>query len=267
LVVFWESVVEPLLEASSPRVIVEVGVARGATTVKLLELSSRTGCTVHAIDPAPQPSFDVDLLQRQHGDRFVFHKKLSLEVLPRLAGVDAALIDGDHNWFTVYRELKALEAQAEVAGGEPPLTMIHDIGWPYGRRDGYYDPDTIPPEYRQPHRKAGIVRHRSELAENGGVNPRLDNATTEGTPRNGVRTAIEDFLATSECPYVFRSVVGFNGLGILVSHRRLEESGDLQRRLEELDSPTWLHAQCERLEEARLDLQARLKPLLRKTGG
>ena len=266
MVVFWESVVKPLLEASSPRVIVEVGVARGETTVKLLELSARTGCTVHAIDPAPQPSFEVDFLQQQHGDRFVFHKKPSLEVLPRLEGVDAALLDGDHNWFTVYRELQALEAQAEATGGEPPLTVLHDIGWPYGRRDGYYDPGTIPPEYRQPHRKAGIVRHRSELADNGGVNRNLDNAIAEGTPRNGVRTAVEDFLATSEHPYEFRSVAGFHGLGILVSHQRLEESGDLQRLLEELASPAWLNAHCERLEEARLELLARLTPLLRKTG-
>lgn len=250
--------IKPLLEAISPRVIVEVGVARGKTTTKLLEFAAASECTVHAIDPAPKPPLDLDLLREQYGARFVFHEALSLEVLPGLEGVDAALIDGDHNWFTVYHELKALEERAAATGGELPLTMLHDVDWPYGRRDGYYDPDKIPAEYRQPHRKAGIVLNQSELTDANGVNQRLDNATAEGTPRNGVRTAIEDFLAAAARPYVFRSIMGFHGLGILVSPSRLEENEQLRQRLEELDSPAWLRAHCNRLENGRLVLQAQL---------
>jgi len=251
------------VRAVAPSSVVEIGALRGDTTMSLLQ-SLGASTRLHVIDPVPQ--FDPAEHEQRFRGQYVFHRDTSLRVLPALEPVDVALIDGDHNWFTVYRELQVLEAQAEASGGEPPLMVVHDIDWPYGRRDGYYDPGAIPPEYRQPYRKAGIVRHRSELADNGGVNRNLDNAIAEGTPRNGVRTAVEDFLATSEHPYEFRSVAGFHGLGILVSHQRLEESGELQGLLEELASPAWLNAHCERLEEARLELLARLTPLLRKTG-
>jgi hypothetical protein len=263
LVVFWEPVIRPLLEAISPRAIVEVGVARGQTTTRVLEFAAASECTVHAIDPAPKPPLDLALLREQYGDRFVFHEALSLDVLPRLEGIDAALIDGDHNWFTVYHELKALEERAAATGRDFPLTMVHDVDWPYGRRDGYYDPERIPPEHRQPNRKAGIIPHQSELADGDGVNQRVHNATIEGSPRNGVRSAIEDFVADAKRPYVLRFVAGFHGLGILVSPRRLDENDELRRRLDELDQAAWLNAHCTRLEEARLDLQVRLASLRR----
>ena len=32
---------------------------------------------------------------------------------------------------------------------------MHDVGWPYGRRDLYYAPEQIPEEFRQPYRRAG----------------------------------------------------------------------------------------------------------------
>src|SRR5439155_61943 len=78
------------------------------------------------------------------------------------------------------------------------------------------------------------------------------NALEEGTPRNGIRTAIEDFLAESGSELVFRDVVGLHGLAILVPPARLEENDDLLRRLEELDSPAWLKEPSARIEQARL---------------
>ena len=77
----------------------------------------------------------------------------------------AALIDGDHNWYTVVNELRMLRDNAR-AGREPlPVLILHDVGWPYGRRDLYYDPSTIPEEHRQPHRKAGMRLGRAELVD------------------------------------------------------------------------------------------------------
>ena len=40
--------------------------------------------------------------------RYVFHRDLSLDVLDRCGAFDVALIDGDHNWYTVYNELRVL---------------------------------------------------------------------------------------------------------------------------------------------------------------
>jgi hypothetical protein len=254
----WEPVVEPLLRAVAPSQIVEVGVGGGFTTVRLLQFAEETGCTIHAIDPDPKPPFDADALREEHGARFVFHQGASLEILPQLGDIDAALIDGDHNWFTVYHELKAIEEHAEAGGRDVPLTMLHDVDWPYGRRDCYYAPERIPAEHLQPNRMAGILPGRNELVDNGGVNQRVHNATSEGTPHNGVRSAVEDFLAEAKRPYVLRFVAGFHGLGILVSASRLEKNDELRGRLDELDSAAWLKAHVARLEEARLRLQVQL---------
>ena len=93
----------------------------------------------------------------------------------------------------MYHELHAIQQRAAELKLAFPLIFLHDIDWPYGRRDLYYDPSTIPAEFRHRYAKKGIAPGRSELLDSGGFNLHLDNATHEGGPRNGVLTAIEDF--------------------------------------------------------------------------
>jgi predicted O-methyltransferase YrrM len=134
---YW---MEPLLKAASPRTIVEIGAASGASTVQLLEVASQLDGVVHSIDPSPDSQFDLDDLKRRYGDRFVFHSEMSLDALDRIDEMDAVFIDGDHNCYTVYNELKLLERMAAEQKRLFPLTLMHDVDWPYGRRDLYYNP-------------------------------------------------------------------------------------------------------------------------------
>src|SRR3989338_2079469 len=144
--VLWSSLVRPALEALHPRIIVEIGAADGKTTRQLLEACSRWNAVLHTIDP--KPLLDVEQWEKEWGDHFIFHKKRSLEALPDISFPDAVLIDGDHNWYTVFHELKLIERRATEEKKTFPLVLLHDVGWPYARRDLYYDIDTIPPEYR-----------------------------------------------------------------------------------------------------------------------
>ena len=75
-----------------------------------------------------------------------------------------------------------------------PLVFLHDIGWPYDRRDMYYNPSNIPEYYRQPYEMNGVHPSTTSLVENDGINNGLFNSIYVNTPRNGVLTAIEDFL-------------------------------------------------------------------------
>src|SRR5262245_44702341 len=127
LLAFWDEVVEPLIEALGPRRILEIGADTGATTRALLAWAESHGAVVHAIDP--KPNFDVERVKGQYRDAFVFHTALSLDVLPTLEPVDFALIDGDHNWYTVLNELRLLEKRALVEERQPPVVALHDIGW------------------------------------------------------------------------------------------------------------------------------------------
>jgi hypothetical protein len=212
---FFPDVIRPLLEALEPRVIVEVGSEHGRTTARLLELARTLGAVVHAVDPAPR--FDPVAWRAEHGDRFVMHRARSLDALAGLERFDAVLIDGDHNWYTVLGELTLLARRARELALPFPLVLLHDVGWPYGRRDLYYDPDAIPAEHRRPCARKGISLTHKRLADEGGMNPTYCHALDEGGPRNGVLTAVEDFLAEAKEPIELVRIPALFGLGILLS--------------------------------------------------
>jgi hypothetical protein len=213
---FADSIIKPYLAAKGYREICEIGASLGENTDKILELDS---LSVTIVDPC----VDAHLLQKYEGNpRVKIHKGLSLEVLPVLPGTfDCFLIDGDHNWYTVYNELRIIRERGLLKDGG--VIFFHDVGWPYGRRDMYYDPERIPAEYRQPYARKGIVPGRSRLSEDAVANAQHDNALSEGGPRNGVLAAIEDFVRESGDDYVFFRLNLESGLGVLSKRTR---SGD-----------------------------------------
>jgi GT2 family glycosyltransferase/glycosyltransferase involved in cell wall biosynthesis len=257
---FLKLLIYPLLDAIRPRTIVEVGVELGTVTVPLLRWAQEHDAVVHAIDP--DPTLNVDRLAAEHGERLHFHRAKSLEVLAEIAGVDLALIDGDHNWYTVINELRALEARAREDGREPPVMLLHDVGWPYGRRDLYYDPAAIPEAHRQPHARGGLLPGRVELGH--GLNDHLENALLEGTPANGVLSAVEDFVAESPTQWRMWSIPGLSGMAILVSAHVLERSAALCELLDSIDTPAFLRAHCEAIELARIDADHKRANILRR---
>ena len=64
-------------------------------------------------------------------------RETSLAALPELPVARRRLIDGDHNYWTVLEELRAIGERAP--GAELPLLLFHDVCWPHGRRDDYFD--------------------------------------------------------------------------------------------------------------------------------
>ena len=91
--------------------------------------------------------------------------------------------------------------------------MFHDVGWPHARRDTYYAPDRIPEEHRQP-----LARNTGLTPGEPGVDPARAavriRGGAEGGPRNGVLTAIEDFMDRGEGLRLGR-VPAFFGFGVL----------------------------------------------------
>ena len=232
---FWPDVVAPVLEAAKARRIVEVGALRGENTELMLErLGPET--ELHVIDPLPD--FDPDEHVARFPGRYVFHRDLSVNVLGGLEPMDAALLDGDHNWYTVFTELNLLAEVARAAGAPLPVCILHDVAWPYGRRDLYYDPSNIPDAHRQPWDRRGMRPGHAELMPGGGgMNPTLANALVEGGPRNGVMTGVDDFVAQYDRPLRLVVLPIYFGLAILVEHARLAELPELAGALDRLESP------------------------------
>jgi hypothetical protein len=206
---FWDTVIEPILNRVNAKNIVEIGSDKGDHTKKILGYCKSNGGKLYSIDPFP--SFDVSKLQKEYGASFEFLEDLSLHALPLIETYDAVLIDGDHNWYTVYHELKLIEKSPNF-----PIVFFHDVGWPYGKRDMYYNPDAIPSSYLRPHKKLGISLDMDHLDDSGLFNQNLYNALNESGGKNGVLTAIEDFVKESKLGLHLYQIPFFNGLGVLV---------------------------------------------------
>ena len=193
----WDVAIAPVLHAAQARSVVEIGALRGETTERMLD-DLGPDAELDVIDP--EPAFDPSDHEHRFEGRYRFHQGLSLDVIPTLGPVDAALIDGDHNWYTVYNELRLLAEGAKRHGTGLPVLILHDVLWPYGRRDLYYAPERIPGEFRQPWARAGMNPgvKRSEPRQGpepghvqrraGGRAPQRCHDRARGLPR-GVRPA------------------------------------------------------------------------------
>jgi hypothetical protein len=180
------------LDASGAKSVVEVGAYAGDLTRVLLDWATDAGGRVVGIEPDPQPRL-VELSENHPELELV--RETSHDALRHLPLPDAVIIDGDHNYYTVSEELRLIDERAPEA--EFPLLMLHDVGWPHGRRDAYWAPERIPEEHRHPLVERGqLFPGEPGLADQG--LPMYSTAKHEGGPRNGVRTAVEDFVDRRE---------------------------------------------------------------------
>lgn len=236
----------PCLDAARASSVLEVGAFAGDLTRILVAWAARAGAVVTAVDPAPQPSL-IELAENQPQLELV--RETSLQALPHLPLPDVIVIDGDHNYHTVSRELELIGERAP--GPELPLLLFHDVGWPHGRRDDYFDPGQIPAQARHP-----TVGGAGGISPgNPGVDPRglpyPKSAAHEGGPANGVLTAIEDFVAARE--QVRLAVIPtFFGLGV-AWHTARPYATALDALLDPFDA----HPVLARLEMNRVDQLAR----------
>lgn len=219
---FAKNVVGPYVKASGYRRLCEVGSALGKNIDRLLAVEGMEICCI-------DPCVGADLVEKYKGNpRVDVRRGLSLDMLGKISGpFDCIMIDGDHNWYTVFHELELIHNKGLLA--KDGTIFLHDVGWPYGRRDMYYDHETVPTQYRHPAEQRGMLRGRSPLNDVG-MNAEMWNAVYEGGPRNGVLTAVEDFLCDHPVYTFFRFEQEW-GLGVLVrTGENAENVANLRRK-------------------------------------
>ncbi len=214
---FYKRHIGPLIEAAAPRQLMEIGAEFGWNTRHVLRYCRETGGHIDVIDPVLLP--DLANVLALYPDEHTYHRAKSVEAIPRARPADFVLLDGDHNWRTVFAELTLIFARNAEAKLPPPIIVFHDCGWPYGRRDMYYNPSEFSERERQPYAYRGMIPGCPDLVDNG-MNGHLANALYEGGPQNGVMTAIEDFIAACGVEIDFKFLPFFNGLGVLVPAQR-----------------------------------------------
>jgi hypothetical protein len=213
----FAKLISQLIERAGARRIVEVGAEFGGMSQLLADHCAAAGGQLVSIDPAPKAEFVTWAQACPHVTHIA---ATSLAAIPGLTDVDAWMIDGDHNYYTVFNELR-LADEACRRDGKPLLAVLHDTDWPCARRDMYYAPETIPAEHRHPHSyAAGVTLGHDGYLENRGMRGvgAFAWALRAGGPRNGVLTAIEDFMEQAQNEdrmLLYAHIPAVFGLGVL----------------------------------------------------
>lgn len=213
----FSSIIMPCLDQAGVASISEIGSEFGGMSRLLADHCRGAGGTLTCIDPEPAQGFAqwaADLSHVEH------REQPSLEALQDCAAADAWFVDGDHNYYTVFHELSAIDA-IQRRDGRPLLAFLHDVSWPCARRDFYYAPDRIPEEWCLPHSyDAGVTLDSDNALLGRGLRGmgHFAVALQSGGERNGVLTAVEDFLAVADSeqrPLYYVHVPAVMGLGII----------------------------------------------------
>lgn len=249
----FREVILSCLEIADAREIVEVGSEEGSMTKTLIDCAAARNGRLVSIDPEPSNEARRLFEGCSHA---ALEMHPSLEVLADHAA-DAYLIDGDHNYYTVLNESRLIW-EATRRTGRDLLVFYHDVGWPWARRDLYYTPCRIPASYRHPHTfERGIIPgDRGTVPGGFRGEGRWACALLEGGPRNGVLTAIEDFVAGKEDDLCWASIPAVFGLGILFDRR-----ADWAEEMSLFLTPYHANPLLERMERNRLDCYLRVLAL------
>ncbi len=180
------------LDAAEAKYVVEVGAYARRPHRRPARRASASGGRVAAIDPDPQPEL-AELAAREPGVELV--RELSLDALGKIERPDAIVLDGDHNYYTVSEELRLIAER----GGEhgPPTLLSTTSAGPTGGATPITSPDAIPAEHRQPLAEGAHLSPGEPGRASTGL-PYKCAAAREGGTRNGVATAIEDFVEARE---------------------------------------------------------------------
>ncbi|MGH3242362.1 MAG: class I SAM-dependent methyltransferase [Spirillospora sp.] len=225
--------------------VVEVGVESGQVSSVYAEL----GATVHCVEPAPGARLRAVLAE---DPRLNLVEGLSPAVLGDLPVADLYVLDGDHNYSVVREELAWLMKNAPDA-----VIVLHDVLWPCGRRDFYYQPSPVAPEDTHPATKDGPTVWHDDITPAGFVGDGVYTVAEQaGGPRNGVLTAVEDALDEAGGGWLFAIVPAVFGFGVL-ARRGAAGAAEIFEALRPLTSSNLLAA----LENNRIALYTRVLQL------
>jgi hypothetical protein len=231
------------LDAARARTICEVGGFQGELTELLLRRGAVGGGRLTVVDTAPHAELRA-LADARDDAELTLWETDSHSALREIELPDAIVLDGDHNYWTVAGELSIIAERYAAAERSFPLVLMHDVGWPHDRRDDYYVPENVPAEHRHPLAEDGLFPGNPDTVH-GGI-PFDHPAAREGGPRNGVLTAVEDFLA-ERGELRLAIVPSFFGLGVI-----WDVAGPHAEAIEQTLAPWDRNVLLQRMEDNRI---------------
>lgn len=223
--------------------VVEVGVETGQVSGIYVELGASK---VYCIDPFPSDDMRAALAGR---DELELVEDFSPAVLGTLPIADLYVIDGDHNYATVRGEVDWILEHAPDA-----VVVFHDLAWPSGRRDSYYQPTRLAADEVHADSHDGPTVWHDGLTPAGFIGAGAFTFALEaGGERNGVLTAVEDSMAAaSDDSWELAIIPAVFGVGVLM--RRTDRTSALLESVRRYSDSALLAA----LENNRIALYTRV---------
>ncbi|RLA84541.1 MAG: hypothetical protein DRG78_01185 [Epsilonproteobacteria bacterium] len=203
---YWPFLRE-LVEIINPKSVCEIGSERGLTS-QLLGQVFKNIEKLHIVDP-----FINKELKENKPDNMILHEEISLEFLKKELEVELYLIDGDHNYYTVKNEL--LGVQKNRNNKQKTFILMHDVSWMWARRDMYYNADSIPDTNENKYNTSLNLENKENVKYGFPSADSYSISIKDGGSKNGVLTAIEDFVKESDLKWNFSYIPSLWGLGFL----------------------------------------------------
>jgi len=240
--------------------VIEIGCEDGVNTAALWEYVRNRNAKLTAVDPA-EVKFPFSASAK---DGFTFFRGTSKEFLNGGFRGEIVFMDGDHNYETVLSDLLTIDRNKAASGIK--IVFMHDVSWPWARRDNYYDLKQV----SDPRPNRADVNVSPYADADKFYLPPFDYsvAESEGGERNGVLTAVEDFLAGNSGSWRFWRLPVFYGIGILCCTGNLSEReyAAVSRAAEDLNSHRELLATLELNRIENLCLVQSLRDELARAG-
>ena len=188
------NIIHTFLSRFNAKKILLIGLSNKTILNKLILYCMDTNCTLYIIDEINAKNLikkNKSLSNKFLKDNIKHLKGQSLKILPNLKNFDAVFIDGDPNWYTVFNELTLIKKN----NLKFPLVFVCNNKYPHKRRDSYINPNNIPDEYKHDCcNELPITYEENNEIKHAMINDGFCHAIYKETPKNGVLTAIEDFL-------------------------------------------------------------------------
>ncbi|MDD5026615.1 MAG: hypothetical protein PHH13_04570 [Candidatus Peribacteraceae bacterium] len=220
-----------ILEATLPKAIADIG-GDSERVRDLVDFCRARGSSVCAVTPTP--SEDLRTLEQATSSPLTLRLERGLAAIPAMGATDCVILDEDFNWYTVYHSLMALQHHTQDGDSTFPVIIVTNAGWPYGRRDAYLRLEEIPLDHQQATSPGGLIPDEGHPQPNTGLHPNRTHAHYEGLPRDGVLTAVEDFVRQSPIPLKTFLLPESGGACVIVSAARLKKSSVLSKTLQSL---------------------------------
>lgn len=258
-----------LLQITDARALVQIGTGDGTITERLVQWVESVQGRILCIDPAPKEAV-IKLVSSSTQANLISERPCL--ALSQLLSAELYLIDDDPNYFSTLQLLNSAWTSHERFNHSTPfLAVVRGVGWPFGQRDGYSNPEGIPTEFLHTYSwTKGIDLEDTGMVLDGLHFENLALAQHEGGDRNGVLPAIWDFL--HDKPDLKLIKVDINlGLGFLYSTKAVWAKKLEEQLIQYRDHPLLPSLEEHRLrlmvEACSLQYKAETRNLLRQNHG